>query len=60
MSIKISKCETCKKCTTLDEAPWVACSKYPKYIPGDIYSNTIDSNIPVDCDQYECDPNWNK
>jgi len=60
MSIKISKCETCKKCVTLDEAPWVVCSKYPKFIPEKVFGNTIDTNIPVDCDNYEYNPDWDR
>lgn len=60
MSIKMSKCETCKKYMALDVAPWAVCSKYPKYTPEKIFGNTIDSDIPVNCDNYEYNPDWDK
>lgn len=58
MSFKISKCETCKKFTLLNEAPWAACTIYPKFIPSKYLQNTTDSGKSVDCKEYEFNPNW--
>lgn len=37
MSIKISICATCKKCSFLDEAPWYKCNIYNEQIPEEYY-----------------------
>jgi|GEM_PF-3023677 len=58
--LKEGKCVTCKKYKELDEAPWIACSVYPKHIPLSIYQNPIGSDKPVNCDNYEYDPEWEK
>ena len=60
MCIKISKCATCKKYKLIDESPWAVCQKYPEDIPNNIYGNTIDSDKPLNCDEYEYNPDWDK
>lgn len=60
MSIKISICATCKKCSFLDEAPWYKCNIYNEQIPEEYYKNFVGSKKEIQCEDYEFNSEWNK
>lgn len=55
---KFTKCMSCKKYFLLENSPWCACKIYPELIPEEIYQNEFDSNKPINCDEYEFNPEW--
>ena len=58
MSIRISKCITCKKYMTLEKAPWGTCQIFKEDIPDEYFNNTIDSSDPIRCEDYDYNPHW--